>query len=80
MQFGPLLKIQQRQGQFSYLQVKEKKMLSNDQKFAQNSLFEGEHYMSGQLAHVTLNQEKLEDNSLHVFGRRDFENNIIKFL
>ena len=55
-------------------------MLSNDQKFAQNSLFEGEHYMSGQLAHVTLNQEKLEDNSLHVFGRRDFENNIIKFL
>ena len=36
--------------------------------------------MSGQLAHVTLSQEMLEDNSLHVFRRRDFEKNIIKFL
>lgn len=44
------------------------------------SLLEGEHCMSGQLAHVTLSQEKLEDKSLHVFRRRDFEKNIIKFL
>ena len=42
--------------------------------------FEGEHCTSGQLAHVTLSQEKLEDNRLHVFRRRDFEKNIIKFL
>ena len=35
-----------------------------------SSLLEGEHCMSGQLAHVTLSQEKLEDNSLHVFRRR----------
>ena len=36
--------------------------------------------MSGQLAHVTLSHEMLEDNSLHVFRRRDVEKNIIKFL